>query len=95
MGAVAERKPARALLSDTANLVLLIVQELVNVPEDVEVVETAGEQTTLLEVRCHPEDIKHVIGRNGVTAEAIRHLLACLGAKERRDFVFKVLEARR
>lgn len=91
MGVVAERVEERRL-SEIAWLVEEIVCEMVNCPEDVEVIETTGEQTTLLEVRCHPEDVKHVLGRGGRNIDALRVLLVALGGNEGREYVVRVLE---
>jgi predicted RNA-binding protein YlqC (UPF0109 family) len=63
-----------AKLSD---LVTFMAKGLVDHPDDVAVeVLEAGEDAEL-ELRVHPDDIGHVIGRQGRTARALR---LCLGA---------------
>lgn len=91
MGTVAERVEERAL-SEVAWLVEQIICEMVNCSADVEVLELEGEQTTLLEVRCHPEDFGKVIGRGGRNIDALRDLLVALGGNAGREYVVRVLE---
>jgi len=69
-----------------------IAKALVDNPEDVQVTEIAGEQTTVLELRVRNEDLGKVIGRQGRTARAIRTLLAAAGMKVHKRFVLEILE---
>jgi predicted RNA-binding protein YlqC (UPF0109 family) len=69
-----------------------IARALVDNPEDVQVAEVEGEQTTVLELRVRNEDLGKVIGRQGRTARAIRTLLAAAGMKIRKRFVLEILE---
>jgi len=59
-----------------------VVKGLVPHPEAVSVtpVERAG--TTVYELRLHPEDVGKVIGRQGMTINAIRSLLLAGSAKQ-------------
>jgi predicted RNA-binding protein YlqC (UPF0109 family) len=69
-----------------------IAKALVDHPEDVQVAEVEGEQTTVLELRVRNEDLGKVIGRQGRTARAIRTLLAAAGMKIHKRFVLEILE---
>jgi predicted RNA-binding protein YlqC (UPF0109 family) len=69
-----------------------IAKALVDHPEDVQVTEVEGEQTTVLELRVRTEDLGKVIGRQGRTARAIRTLLAAAGMKIHKRFVLEILE---
>jgi predicted RNA-binding protein YlqC (UPF0109 family) len=69
-----------------------IARALVDNPEDVQVTEVEGEQTTVLELRVRPDDLGKVIGRQGRTARAIRTLLAAAGMKVHKRFVLEILE---
>jgi len=69
-----------------------IARALVDNPEDVQVTEIEGEQTTVLELRVRNEDLGKVIGRQGRTARAIRTLLSAAGMKVRKRFVLEILE---
>lgn len=68
------------------------LQALVNHPEQVVVSEILGRQTIILEVRCHPEDMGRIIGKNGKTISALRVLLTSLAAKQKRKAVLEVAE---
>ncbi len=68
------------------------LQELVNHPEQVVVAEIFGRQTVILEIRCHPEDMGRIIGKNGKTISALRVLLTSLAAKQKRKAVLEVAE---
>ena len=57
-------------------LLELIAKSLVDQPEEVEVTEIEGEQTTVLELRVSREDLGKVIGKQGRTARSIRTILA-------------------
>jgi predicted RNA-binding protein YlqC (UPF0109 family) len=69
-----------------------IAKALVDHPDDVQVTEIEGEQTTVLELRVRNEDLGKVIGRQGRTARAIRTLLAAAGMKVHKRFVLEILE---
>ncbi|MGD8439328.1 MAG: KH domain-containing protein [Holophagae bacterium] len=69
-----------------------IARALVDHPEDVQVSEIEGEQTTVLELRVRNEDLGKVIGRQGRTARAIRTLLSAAGMKVHKRFVLEILE---
>lgn len=69
-----------------------IARALVDNPDDVQVAEVEGEQTTVLELRVKEEDLGKVIGRQGRTARAIRTLLSAAGMKIHKRFVLEILE---
>jgi len=73
-------------------LVEQIAKVLVDQPDQVEVREVAGEQTSVLELRVAQEDLGKVIGKQGKTARAIRTILAAAGVKLRKRFVLEILE---
>jgi predicted RNA-binding protein YlqC (UPF0109 family) len=73
-------------------LLELIAKSLVDRPEDVEVTEVEGEQTTVLELRVAPEDLGKVIGKQGRTARSIRTILGSAGMKLRKRIVFEIIE---
>ena len=73
-------------------LLELIARALVDHPEQVEVTEIEGEQTTVLELRVAPEDLGKVIGKQGRTARSIRILLGSAGMKLRKKIVFEIIE---
>lgn len=73
-------------------LVETVCKSLVDNPEQVQVTQIDGEQTTILELRVHPSDLGKVIGKQGRTARAIRTILAAAGMKQRRRFNLEIIE---
>ena len=69
-----------------------VARSLVDNPEQVEVSEVLGEQTTVLELRVAGDDLGKVIGKQGRTARAMRTLLAAAGMKHRKRAVLEILE---
>ena len=79
-------------MSAMKELLVEIAKALVDNPEDVQVAEVEGEQTTVLELRVRNEDLGKVIGRQGRTARAIRTLLSAAGMKIHKRVVLEILE---
>lgn len=73
-------------------LIEMIAKALVDNPEQVNVCEVVGEQTTVLELRVAQSDLGKIIGKQGRTARAIRTLLGAAGMKLRKRFVLEILE---
>jgi hypothetical protein len=59
-----------------------VVKGLVNHPDAVTVTPVEREGTTIYELRLHQEDVGKVIGRQGMTINAIRSLLLAGTAKK-------------
>ncbi len=79
-------------MSAMKDLLEEIAKALVDSPDDVQVTEVSGEQTTVLELRVQSDDLGKVIGRQGRTARAIRTLLSAAGMKIHKRFVLEILE---
>lgn len=73
-------------------LIKCISQALVDHPDQVEVTEILGEQTSVIELRVAKEDLGKVIGKQGRTAKAIRTILSAMSAKERKRAVLEIIE---
>jgi predicted RNA-binding protein YlqC (UPF0109 family) len=73
-------------------LLELIAKSLVDQPDEVEVKEIEGEQTTVLELKVAREDLGKVIGKQGRTARSIRTILASAGMKLQKRVVFEIIE---
>ena len=73
-------------------LVSYIAKSLVDNPDKVEVIEVAGEQTSVLELKVAQEDLGKIIGKQGKTAKAIRIILSAAAAKIRKRAVLEILE---
>ncbi|MBR2998742.1 KH domain-containing protein [Candidatus Saccharibacteria bacterium] len=68
-----------------------IVKTLVNNPDKVAVERKIDEKGVLLSLTVDPEDVGRVIGKRGVTAQAIRVLLRALGTKQDARFNLKIV----
>ena len=68
-----------------------IVKTLVNNPDKVAVERKIDEKGVLLSLTVDPSDVGRVIGKRGVTAQAIRVLLRALGTKQDARFNLKIV----
>ncbi len=73
-------------------LVKFIAQALVDNPEQVQVKEIEGEQTSVIELKVAKEDLGKVIGKQGRTARAMRTILSAASTKIRKRAVLPILE---
>ncbi len=73
-------------------LIEQIAKALVDKPEEVEVSEVDGEQTTVIELKVAKEDLGKVIGKQGRMARALRTILSAASTKIRRRSVLEILE---
>jgi hypothetical protein len=73
-------------------LIKYIAQALVDNPNQVEVSEVLGEQTSVIELRVAKEDLGKVIGKQGRTAKAMRTLLSAASTKMRKRAVLEIIE---
>ena len=73
-------------------LLEMIAKALVDNPDLVQVLAVEGEETTVLELRVHPNDLGKVIGRQGRMAESMRIILGAVGMKLRKRVTVEVLE---
>ena len=74
------------------DLIERIAKALVDMPEEVQVSEVAGENTIAVELRVAKEDLGKVIGRKGRTAIAMRTILNAAGTKMGMRYVLEILE---
>ena len=78
--------------NDLKELVVIMAKALVDAPEKVEVIETVGEQTTVLELRVAKEDVGKVIGKQGKTARAMRTILSAAATKLRKRSILEIVD---
>ncbi len=73
-------------------LIVMIARALVDKPDEVEVSEVEGEQTTVIELKVAKDDLGKVIGKQGRTARALRTILSAASTKIRKRSVLEILE---
>lgn len=82
-------------MTDTAKdreFVEYVVKMLVDHPDDVKVERKIDEMGVLVTLDVNPEDMGMVIGREGVTAKALRTLLRVIGARNNARVNLKINE---
>jgi uncharacterized protein len=73
-------------------LVEYMAKSLVDNPEEVQVHEIEGEQTSVIELKVAKEDLGKVIGKQGRTARAMRTILGAASTKVRKRSVLEIIE---
>lgn len=74
------------------NLIEVMAKALVDFPDQVNVAEVEGEQTTVIELKVAKEDLGKIIGKEGRTARSLRTILAAVSTKLRKRSVLEILE---
>jgi predicted RNA-binding protein YlqC (UPF0109 family) len=74
------------------DLVQYLAKSLVNKPDAVEVKETEGDSTSVLELRVAKEDLGRIIGKQGRTAKSIRTILNAAASRTNRKVVLEIVE---
>src|SRR5262252_1733069 len=69
-----------------------VVKGLVQYPDVVTITPVQREGTTVYELRLHPTDVGKVIGRQGMTINAIRSLLLAGSAKKGLRCTLEIVE---
>jgi len=71
-----------------------VIKGLVAHPDEVSITPVPKDAVTLFEVRLHPDDVGKVIGRQGMTINAIRSLLTAGSAKKGLRCAMEIVEDR-
>jgi len=79
-------------MSALKEMVECVAKRLVDNPEQVQVTETEGERTIVIELRVAPADLGKVIGKQGRTAKALRTLLSAAATKMGKRAVLEIIE---
>ncbi len=74
------------------DLVERIAKMLVDHPDQVEVRETKGDKTVVLELKVAKEDVGKIIGKKGAHAQAIRTLLAAASGKDNKKYTLEIID---
>jgi predicted RNA-binding protein YlqC (UPF0109 family) len=78
--------------SNLKDLVEYMVKSLVDFPEQVDVKEVVGEQTTVVELKVAKADLGKVIGKQGRTARSMRTILTAASTKLHKRSVLEIVE---
>jgi hypothetical protein len=78
--------------SSLRDLVEFMAKSLVDKPDDVEVSEITGEQTTVVELKVSKDDLGKVIGKQGRTARSMRTILNAASTKLNKRSVLEIVE---
>jgi predicted RNA-binding protein YlqC (UPF0109 family) len=73
-------------------LVEMIAKSLVDNPDNVQVTQLDGEQSSIIELKVAPEDMGKVIGKQGRNAQAIRLILSAAGMKLKKRVDLEIVE---
>ncbi len=73
-------------------LIEFMARALVDSPDDVNVTEIVGEQSSVIELRVAREDLGKVIGKQGRTARAMRTILSAASTKLKKRAVLDIIE---
>ncbi|NOX35224.1 MAG: KH domain-containing protein [Deltaproteobacteria bacterium] len=73
-------------------LIEYIAKALVDNPDQVNVSEVVGDQTSVLELKVAKEDLGKVIGKQGRSARAMRTILSAASTKLRKRTVLEIIE---
>lgn len=79
-------------MSELKDLIEYVGKALVDMPDNVEVNEIAGEQTTVIELKVDKSDLGKVIGKQGRTARALRTILNAASTKLKKRSVLEIIE---
>lgn len=78
--------------SELRDLIEYVSKSLVDMPDEVEVNEIEGEQTTVIELKVDKSDLGKVIGKQGRTARALRTILNAASTKLKKRSVLEIIE---
>lgn len=78
--------------SELKDLIQYVSKALVDLPDNVEVNEIEGEQTTVIELKVDKTDLGKVIGKQGRTARALRTILNAASTKLKKRSVLEIIE---
>lgn len=79
-------------LGELSKLIEYMARMLVDLPDQVEVNEIEGENTTVIELKVAKEDLGKIIGKQGRTARAVRTVLNGASTKLRKRTVLEIVE---
>ena len=82
----------KSKLSAVGARVLELGRQLVDHPSQVSVTEVEGAASSLIELKVSKPDYGKVIGKKGLTADNVRHLLTCISGRTRHKYTLDMIE---
>lgn len=79
-------------LGELSKMIEDLAKMLVDIPDQVQVNEVVGENTTVIELKVAREDLGKIIGKQGRTARAIRTILTGASTKLKKRTVLEIIE---
>lgn len=79
-------------MGELKELIEFVSKSLVDMPDNVDVSEIVGEQTTVIELKVDKSDLGKVIGKQGRTARALRTILNAASTKLKKRSVLEIIE---
>lgn len=79
-------------MSELKELIQFVSKSLVDMPDQVQVNEVVGEQTTVIELKVDKTDLGKIIGKQGRTARALRTILNAASTKLKKRSVLEIIE---
>jgi len=79
-------------LGELSKMIEYIARMLVDLPDQVQINEIEGENTTVIEIKVAKEDLGKIIGKQGRTARAVRTVLNGASTKLRKRTVLEIIE---
>jgi predicted RNA-binding protein YlqC (UPF0109 family) len=73
-------------------LIQSICSHLVENPDGIRITEFLGEKTLIYELRCEPNDVGKLIGKNGRTVSAMRTLVSTVASRKGKRAVLEVVQ---
>jgi len=77
---------------EAEELLIDIVKGIVDDEDGVSVHVLESQTSRILELTVSKEDVGKVIGRGGRTADALRTILGCMGAKHRVRYILQIID---
>ena len=76
---------------ETSAMLQVLVQSVVDHPDDVEIRSLSEGERTTFQVLVHPLDVGKIVGKQGRMARALRRIVGANGATQRRSVALDIV----
>ncbi|MCD5410163.1 MAG: KH domain-containing protein [Clostridiales bacterium] len=73
-------------------LVRVIIEALVDQPDKIEITETEGKQSIIIEIKVAQEDMGKVIGKQGRIAKAMRTVVKSAAMRDNKKVIIEIVD---